>query len=607
MLTLKRFILSAIFIATISCVFAQQATFSLMQPRSVIEGRNFTITFRLSNGDANPPAAPQLENCTLLYGPAQSTMQSTQYINGKMSSSFSIDYTFTYRADKAGTVVVPAVAVSCEGKMLRSNSASFNILPQEQSSQQNPAQNQPQRHPQDIQSGNGNQIAPDDILVRVFFSKSSVYEQEPVVATIKVYTKYDITSFVPTTQPAFEGFLCEELPVPNESTMEHYNGKNYYCAVLKRLLLYPQKSGKLTVNSGKYDITLVLYETVNMGFFRTNRPVERDITTSSNAASLTVKALPQPQPDGFNGAVGKFNVETSLEPELMRTNEASVYTYTITGTGNINYLSSPQIDFPAGIDAYSPKPEFDTRLTPSQSNMTGTFKTDYTIVPQEMGNFTIEGKPLVYFNPESGEYVTINVPDMPIKVLRGNSAPIGNEQNTIEGNIDDIFHIHPVKADQQKKQRSYAIYSWTYWITWTAAALILVAIALVYRRQIRLQADVSGRKLAKAGRIANKRLKVARGFMDSHKNDEFYASLAKALWGYISDKLSIPASQLTRDNVAEKLLAYGVPQDSVDSIIQVLDNCEMARFTPDHSDSEIANIYTQAVSAIKSIEDVKNR
>ena len=277
----KRFILFILLALTVCCVWAQQPSFSLLTPRNVVEGRNFSLTFRLSDGDANPPSAPELEGCTLLYGPAMSTMQSTQIINGKMSSSSSVDYSFTYRADRAGTVEVPKVSVSCQGRTLSSRPASFQILPPDRPSQ-GAAQGQRNPRADEPSSQTPGRVSPDDLLVRVFFSKNSVYEQEPVVATIKVYTKYDISSFMVTTQPAFEGFLTEELPVSLESSMEHYNGQNYHTAVLKRLLLYPQKAGKLSVNSGKYDVTIVQYEQVNHGFFRTARPVEMAVTTSSN-------------------------------------------------------------------------------------------------------------------------------------------------------------------------------------------------------------------------------------------------------------------------------------------------------------------------------------
>lgn len=600
---IKRLIIfAAIILGTLSAT-AQQ--FALVPPRNVVQGRNFALVFRLTDGEANPPAAPALDGCTLLYGPATSTMQSTQIINGKMSSSSSIDYSFTYRADTPGTVEVPEVAVSCNGSTLRSRKASFQILPTDQPSQSNQQGQQAAPRADDPTTQTPGNVSADDLLVRISFSKSSVYEQEPVVATIKVYTKYDITSFMPTTQPAFEGFLCEELPVTLETQMEHYNGQNYHTAVLKRLLLYPQKSGKLTVNSGRYDITIVQYEMVNMGFFRTQRPIEKQITTSSNAAALIVKALPEPRPAGFSGAVGHFTASAMLQPELMRTNEASVYSYTVKGQGNIKYLSEPGVQFPAGIDAYTPKTDINANITGGGSNMSGTFRTDYTIVPQEVGNFTIAGVPFIYFNPESGKYETAAVDDMPIKVLKGNTAAPAVQQSAIDNSIKDILHIKPIDSERRRHNVEYTFFKTFYWLAYLIVALIFLAVVVLYRRHIRLQADVTGRKLAKAGRVATKRLREANAAMKAHDTDKFYTAITSALQGYISDKLVIPASQLTRDNIAEKLTAYGLPKSDTDVLIDVLDTCAMARFTPEHSDAEIAEVYQKASTVIKSIEDVK--
>lgn len=601
----KRFVLILSFL--IAAIAAMGQTFSIVPPRNVIEGRNFNITFRLSDGEANAPAAPQLDGCTLLYGPTTSTMQSAQIIGGKMTSSYSIDYSFVYRADKAGDVEVPSVSVTSSGKTLKSSPAKFKILPADRPQGSASQSQQNGVHADDVSTQTPGRVSADDLLVRVFFSKNSVYEQEPVVATIKVYTKYDISSFLVTTQPAFEGFLTEELPVNLETSMEHYNGQNYHTAVLKQLLLYPQRSGKLSVNSGKYDVTIVQYETVNMGFFRTQRPVEREITTSSNAASINVLPLPEPRPAGFNGAVGTFSVETKLDTELLRTNEAAIYSYIIKGRGNIKYLNEPTVQFPAGIDTYTPKTDISANVVGGGSNMSGTYTTDFTFVPQEVGNFTIDGEPFVYFNPDTKKYETIDVPDTPIRVLKGNSAAASVQQTEIDNTIDDILHIKPIKAGDQQATVEYHFQSSFYWLMYALVVLIMVGIVIVYRRHIRLEADVAGRKLAKASRVAVKRLKVAKGHMDRHENDKFYASLAGALWGYLSDKLSIPASQLTRDNISSKLEAYGLDAEKTRDILDILDQCEMARFTPVHSDDEIAEMYAKASAAINSIENAKKR
>lgn len=583
---------------------AQESSFDLVQPRTVIEGRNFTLTFRLTNGEANPPAAPKLDNCTLLYGPSTSTMSSTQIINGKMTSSYSVDYSFVYRADKAGEVSVPAVSVRDGSKNLSSRPGRFNILPDDGSS--SPVNGRPAGQPRQTapSAPASDRISQDDLLVRVSFSRNKVYEQEPVIATIKVYTKYDISSFLVTTQPAFEGFLSEELPVQLETNTENYNGQNYHTAVLKRLLLYPQHEGKLSVNTGKYEVTLVQHEQINMGYFVTYRPVERKITTTSNAATLDVMALPQPQPDGFNGAVGKFTVRTELTPELLRTNEAATYSYIIEGTGNIKFLNEPKIKFPAGVDTYTPKTDIDTRV--AGANMTGTFRTDFTIVPQEVGSLKIEGTPFVYFDPESRQYKTLPVDTYDVKVIRGSSTSTETSTKAVDTQMDDILHIVPSGSMPQQKVHTYLFDNIYYWLAYAVALAVLITVIIVYRRHIRLAADVTGRRLARAGRVANKRLREARKYLRSGDSDAFYASLAKALWGYVSDKLSIAPSQLMRDNIESRLTDFGADETGVSGMLEILDECEMARFTPNHTESEKTALYDKAVSVINNIENTRH-
>lgn len=593
-----------LFLALLSSVAGfSQTSFKVVPPGNVIAGRNFSLTFRLTNGQTNAPKPPELQGCDLLYGPSVSTMSSSQYINGQMSSTTSVDYTYMYRATTPGKVTVPEVTVNSGGKDYTSKSATFEILPPDKPvQQQGGQQSAPPVSAVDPSTHRPGAVSPNDLFVRVSFSKTHALEQEAVMATIKVYTKYSITSFLVTQQPLFDGFLSEELPVNLEVNLENYNGQNYNTAVLKRLLLYPQKSGKLTVNSGKYDITIQQFELVNMGFFTTQRPVERQITTESNMASIEVTPLPEPKPVGFDGAVGSFTVSTNLQPELLRTNEAAVYTYTIKGTGNIRYLKQPDVKFPSSIDRYTPKTDIDARIV--GSNTSGTYNVDYTIVPQEAGKLVIPGTPFVYYDLDKKEYVTLDTRTYELNVAKGTSTSSVVEQREIDKSMHDILHIKP-STDRQKKEVSHIFHNGFYWLTFIIAVAILIAVAIIYRRQLKFDADVKGKKHARANRVVSKRLKAAREFMRSHENEKFYAELAKAMWGYISDKLSIAPSQLIRDNIASQLENYGASEQTAKDVLNVLDECEMARFTPQHSDQEVAQLYEQAVAAIKSLEDVK--
>lgn len=594
-----------LFLALLSSVVAfSQTSFKVVPPGNVIAGRNFSLTFRLTNGQTNAPKPPELQGCDLLYGPSVSTMSSSQYINGQMSSTTSVDYTYMYRATTPGKVTVPEITVNSGGKDYTSKSVSFEILPPDKQvqSQQGGQQSAPPVSAVDPSTHRPGAVSPNDLFVRVSFSKTHALEQEAVMATIKVYTKYSITSFLVTQQPLFDGFLSEELPVNLEVNLENYNGQNYNTAVLKRLLLYPQKSGKLTVNSGKYDITIQQFELVNMGFFTTQRPVERQITTESNMASIEVTPLPEPKPAGFEGAVGSFTVSTDLQPELLRTNEAALYSYTIKGTGNIRYLKQPDVKFPASIDRYTPKTDIDARIV--GANTTGTYRVDYTIVPQEAGKLVIPGTPFVYYDIDKKEYVTLDTRSYELNVAKGSSTSSVVEQREIDKSMHDILHIKP-STELSKKEISYIFHNGLYWLAFIIAIAILIAVAVIYRRQLKFNADVKGRKIARANRVVSKRLKSAREFMKAHENEKFYAELAKAMWGYISDKLSIAPSQLIRDNIASQLENYGASDQTVKDVLSVLDECEMARFTPQHSDQEVAQLYDQAVAAIKSLEDVK--
>lgn len=584
---------------------AAQASFKVIPPGNVVEGRKFSLTFRLTNADANAPKAPQLDGCTLLYGPSVSTMQSTEIVNGRMSSTSSVDYSFIYSADKAGTVKVPAVSVNAGGNSVSSQPVSFKILPPDRN---HPQSQRPQGRPMhgeaDVAEAS-QRISPDDLLIRISFNKTRVYEQEAVIATIKVYTTNDIAQIMPKKQPVFEGFLSEELPVTLQPETEHYNGRNYTTAVLKRCLLYPQKSGKLTVSSGQYDVVVRTYETVNMGYFVTRRPVQQTVTTNSNQAVLTVEALPEPRPAGFDGAVGSFSVSTELNPEALRTNEAATYSYIVRGTGNIKYLSTPDIDFPAGMDRYTPKTDIDAAV--SGSDMTGTFRVDYTIVPQEPGKFTIPARPFIYFSPSEGKYVTLGTKAYDVNVARGAATSVaGVEQRAIDNTITDIRHIHQSPSTTPQRG-AMAFHSPLYWAAYVLVVLLLVGAIFSYRRTLRLRADIGGRRLARANRVALKRLRSARSFMSNGRNDEFYQELSRAMWGYVSDKLGIAPSQLLRDNIASRLHEYGADDESTQRVIDVLDECEQARFTPDHSAAEVSALYDRAASAIKDLEGVKRK
>lgn len=587
-------------------ILAKAQSVSLQVRDQVEQGMKFSLTVAMKNIDVeNMPEPLKLNNCTFIYGPARSTSMQTMIINGQRSESFSVNATYTYSADQAGTVTIPAITVTDKsGKKYSTEPKTIKIVPAGQRSQSPYQQRGPVDLPDGAKVNTDGIFSKDDFFVRINVDKHSVYEQEPVVATITLYSRRNISAFQMLTQPTFEGFLSEELDVDVSSSVgtTTVNDKEYHTQVLKRCVLYPQKTGKLQLTSGTFDVTL--YERVyfNTGTpFQDFRVVEKQIKTPESVATIDVRALPTPRPEGFDGAVGHFTADVQMSSTALHTNDPVTYTYTITGTGNIKYLKTPTVNFPPGIDQYTPKTDIDARY--ARGNMTGTYTTTYTLVPQEVGSFEIPPVKFAYFDPQAGEYKALDLRGFDVKVAKGlSSAPA--EQKAIARGMTDILHIKAVGDDLTKHPVFIFCKAW-YWGLYAIVAAALIVVIFVYRRQLRLNADVRGRQLARALKKAMKRFRVAKAMMASHNSDKFYAEISKALWGYLSDKLGIPASQLVRENIANQLADYGVGQSGIDDVMAILDECEMARFTPMHSDTDMSQLYDKVVNAVKSIENVK--
>ncbi|MDE6467202.1 MAG: BatD family protein, partial [Duncaniella sp.] len=407
-----------------------EVTFSVKTPGRVYEGDRFPVTFRLTNASGSDLRVAPIDGCSLLYGPSTSTSQSYSVVNGRAESSSAVEYTYYYRADKAGHFTIPSATIMADGKKRSTKATEFTIHPR--ADKDKPASQRPVAVDDPDTQAAGRKVNADDVFVRIILSKSSAYEQEAIGCTIKLYTKYSISSFLPTRQPSFDGFLIQDLDVqPALNEVENYRGQDYMTAILKRCIIFPQKSGKLTINSGNYDISVIQYDNVNMGMFQVRQPRESKIKVSSNTGSIDIMPLPSPRPDGFNGAVGRFSIDSRLVGNTFRTNDPATLIYTIKGTGNIKYLKEPQIDFPSEFEQYTPKSDIQTSVNGNE--VSGTMEIEYTFVPQSVGDFTIGADKFVYFDPTTKSYQTLPTQSYPIKVSKGLSTPVSTaDQKDIE-------------------------------------------------------------------------------------------------------------------------------------------------------------------------------
>lgn len=597
-------ILFIINLFSVACAYAA-ASFSVQAPRQVIQGGKFSITYVLSNASGSGFKSPNVGGCKLLYGPSVSQMSSFSSVNGKNTSSSSESYTMTYRAEKAGKYTVGAASVNVGGKTYTTKPFTLEVLPPDKSASGGNQSQSVQVYDVDTQTPDKS-VGKNDVFVRIILSKSKAYEQEGILCTIKLYTKYNIQQFMPTLQPSFDGFISQELPITSSiNRIENYNGENYMVADLKQCILFPQRSGTLTITSGNYDLTVIQYQTVRSGMFgmMMRTPVEKEIKVSSNKATINIVPLPEPKPADFCGAVGTFSVSTRMLNDNLKTNEAGTLRLTINGNGNLKNIQTPKIAFPSQFDVYDPQTTVDAN--PSGDHLTGTVTIDYAFVPQYVGKFEIPATSFSYFDPVKNKYERISINGYELDVAKGSSssssAPAGLTQRK------DIIHI---KTGDLSLANGHIMFvnTWWYLLWYIVPLVIFCTILFYYRKLIKERANVALMKTKRANKVANKRLKNARQLMSKNKHDAFFEEMLRALWGYFSDKLTISVSELNRDNIFLELSKYGVTENVCNDIIGLLDDCEFARYAKsEENGSDMSVVYKKACDLINQVENTKHK
>ena len=607
---MKKFVLQTIILALAMTAFAAEAagvSFSAQAPRQVVQGNRFSVVYVLRNGEGSSFTAPEIEGAQKIYGPAVSTSYSQQWVNGVSSSSSSVEYTMTYKAVKAGTYNVGAASVVVDGKRLTTKPFSLEILPPDKSAssaQQGSSGGAVRFDDIDTQEA-GKEVSGKDLFVRIAMSKTNVYEQEAVVCTIKLYTKYQISQFMPTLQPSFNGFLIEELPLsPSLNNVERVGGENYMVAELKKCILFPQQSGKLTITSGNYDVTVVQYEKIRSIFGYIQQPVEKKLKVKSNSASVNITPLPTPKPATFNGAVGHFTIESSINPQQLKTYEAATYNMVIRGSGNIKYVKSPTVGFPSQFEVYDPQSNINAK--PNGSTVSGSISFDYTFIPQFVGKYSIPKTVFTYFDPSQRKYVTLSTADYNLTVGKGSGAPTTHRAGGVEQKNRDILHIKLGDLNLQKRH-DYLIDSFAYWLWFILPTLFVAGLLFYHRKSLKERTNIAVMRTKRANKVAQKRLKTARKFMAANDSNAFYAEMLKALWGYLSDKLGIPVSELSKDNIQTELDGYGASSEVVKAVIDVLDKCEFAQYAPELSGSDMNHVLEQASDVMDKLENTKKR
>lgn len=569
----------------------------------VTVGEQFELTFS-TNGNMESFDPPALEGFQVLSGPNQSSSYSS--VNGVTTSSMSLSYVL--RAVKEGSYSIgPAVMVS-GGRQYRSNPLRIRVTKGSANTGGGSTKSSDADDGGRVASGRSSDIT-KRLFIRAIPSKSAVYQGEQVAVTYKLYTNIDIVDIALDKMPDFNGFWSQEVKNRTQNVQgaqEMYNGERYNVAVLKEVILFPERSGRLPLDP--LIMTFVVRQSVP-----SNDPIEqffggsyKDIkyTIKSAGVPIMVKPLPEAgKPAGFKGAVGTFAISASVDKQELKANEALNYTLKVSGSGNIKLISAPEIEVPADIEKYDAKVA--DKLNETMDGVSGSREFSYLMIPRHEGDYTLQPLKFSYFNPGTEKYVTLTASGFNLKVAKGDpgstvTAFSSGAQQDVKLLDKDIRYIQ-TNADLQ--QGSQGFYGSAGFYLLLLAGPVLFASAFFYRKKYRENnKDQALVKSRKANKMAAKHLAVAQKQLSGGNKKAFYEAVYKGLYGYLSDKFNIGAADLNQDNIAETLKQRGISEQLVAQLADTLAMCEMARYAPVTGISE-QEVFNKAKSIVNDIEN----
>lgn len=571
----------------------------------IIEGEKSPSDFQWSSGD----------DFQLVWGPQKGSSSSIQIINGKRSSSHQTTFTYILIPKATGTFQLPVATALLSGDRISSTQASIQVVSDGASSSQSSGKNggKSSGGGQTSSTGSG-EISSNDLFMRLSLSRTEVVIGEPITATLKIYQRANVVGFENAKFPTFNGFWSQETYVPNniEFKRESLDDNIYNTAVLRTYVLIPQQSGTITIDPAEL-VCLVNIRTAPStsnslfdSFFQDEyRTIRKRVTTP--AVKVKVNPLPAGQPASFGGGVGNFGISARLTTDNLKTHDAASLIITVSGRGNVALLEEPKVNFPPDFEVYDTKT---TENTDKRNGGTSGSKSfEYPFIPRSHGDFTIDPVEYSYYDVNAGKYVTLRTEPLHVKVAKGkggDSTPVttvnsGVERKDVKSLADDIRFIFTGKPGLSGSG-SFFVGSVFFWILLALMILGATSVYLAFRKVAAMRADVAGTKNRRATKMAQKRLKLAGEYLDKNLYTAFYEELHKALIGFISDKLNMDMSEISKDNIASALTEGGVSEEQTKAFTDLLDACEFARYSPDGGNEAMRSHYDAALKVISSID-----
>ena len=599
---MRKVILFFILISTVIGAWADGITFTANAPEVVVSGDQFRLSYTINSQKVRDFRAPSIQGFEVLMGPSRSTQY--QNYNGVVTNS--ITFTYILMAEKEGTYTIPGATIVADGNNYTSNSVEIKVLPPDQSSS-NAGSGSSARSSRN--QANSGKITDKELFMTATASKTNVYEQEAILLTYKVYTQVNLTALNGDI-PDLKGFHTQEVELPNQKTftLEHYNGRNYNTTIWRQLVLFPQQTGKIEIPSVTFEGTvsqIVASADPFDAFFNGGNYVNINKNIVTPKLTIDVKELPAGKPANFSGGVGEFTLSSSISTQELKTNDAVTIKLVISGTGNMKLINTPEVGFPQDFEIYDPK--VDNKFNLTRNGLSGNKVIEYLAIPRHAGTYTIPPIEFSYFDLKSQSYKTLKTDAYTLNVAKG------------EGNSDQVVANFTSKEDlkvlgqdiryiktgdtQLTKKDDYFFGSTSYYLWYIVPLALFIAIMVINRKQAMENANVAKVRTKKANKVATKRMKNAGKLLAEKKSEAFYDEVLKALWGYISDKLSMPVSQLSKDNIEEELQKHQVADELIKEFINNLNECEFARYAPGNQDEKMDKIYSSAIDVISKMEN----
>lgn len=612
---MKRRILTLMLL--LSALTGAAQTLKVEGPGVVAADETFRIVFT-ADGRMSDFEWPGTDDFDVVWGPQKGSMSSTSIVNGKRTSTHQETVTYLLQPRKTGTFTLPGATASVDKNSVSSSTLKIEVVaaggqtqtqPQGNSGgSQSGQQTQPERRENNDPAVTGT-VSNQDIFLRLTLNKTNVVKGEPITATLKLYTRTDIAGFEDIKFPTFNGFWSKETVTVNnlEFNRENVNGTIYNAALVRQYALIPQQSGTLTIDPAEMVCQLRVRTSSGSplsifdDFFDQYQTIRKRISTPS--IQVKVRDLPAGAPASFAGGVGDFKVSAKMSKEGIKSNEAASLIVTISGNGNLSMLEAPKVDFPPDFEVYDLKSTDKT----SASGTSGSKTFEFPFIPRSHGDFVIPSIEYTYYDNAHGKYVTTSTGDIPVSVEKGEEiagggvAVAGSNRQSVRSLSEDIRYIALGDGHLRKKDRFFAG-SPLFYALMLAIFLAVFIVDRLLRFSRARRADVAGSKNRRANRMARARLKSAESYLKQGLGGAYYEELHKALTGYVSDKLMIPAADLSKDSISEKLRERGVRDESIAALTGLIDQCEFARYAPESEQRQMENEYNEALNVISDIE-----